>query len=216
MTELLRNSSATTFLHHSEFIIPEMPPKTQSLADFKIPKGSNSTREKRNARLTTMPSGRIILGVDPGLHCTGYGVLAIETAPRFLAAGVLKARADAPLPLRLETLFDGMCEVIKTHHPDVVVVEDLFSTYAHPRSALLMAQARGVLLLAAQQSQIPVHSFLPNEIKQVVAGDGHASKEAIQNAVKSRLKLKETPEPSDLADALAIALCFALRQNVNR
>lgn len=193
-----------------------MPPKLQSLADFKIPKGSNSTREKRNARLDAMPSARVVLGVDPGLHRTGFGVLGVEVAPRYLAAGVLTARADAPLPVRLESLFDGLCEVIKAHHPDVVVVEDLFSTYAHPRSALLMAQARGVLLLAAQQSQIPVHSFLPNEVKQVISGDGHASKTAMQNAVKVRLNLKEIPEPHDAADALAIALCFALRQNVNR
>jgi crossover junction endodeoxyribonuclease RuvC len=192
-----------------------MPPKTQSLADFKIPQSRGSSREKREARLSTMPSARVVLGVDPGLHRTGFGVLGIETAPRYLAAGVIRARADAPLPVRLETLFDGLCDAIKAHHPDVVVVEDLFSTYAHPRSALLMAQARGVLLLAAQQSQIPVHSFLPNEVKQVVSGSGHASKATIQNAVKARLKLKELPEPSDLADALAIALCFALRQNVN-
>lgn len=192
-----------------------MPPKTRSLADFKIPQSRASSREKREVRLGNMPSARVVLGVDPGLHRTGFGVLGIETAPRHLAAGVIRARADAPLPVRLETLFDGLCDVIKTHHPDVVVVEDLFSTYAHPRSALLMAQARGVLLLAAQQSQIPVHSFLPNEVKQVVAGNGHASKAMIQNAVKARLKLSELPEPSDLADALAIALCFALRQNVN-
>ena len=190
--------------------------KTQSLADFKIPKANNSSREKRNARMNAMPQARVILGVDPGLHRTGFGVIGIETSPRYLASGVLRARADAELPIRLETLFDGMCEVIETHHPDVVVVEDLFSTYAHPRSALLMAQARGVLLLAAAQSNIPVHSFLPNEIKQVVAGDGHASKATIQNAVQMRLHLKELPEPSDLADALAIALTFALRQNVNR
>lgn len=193
-----------------------MPPKTQSLADFKIPQSRASSREKREARLGDMPSARVVLGVDPGLHRTGFGVLGIETAPRYLAAGVIRAKADAPLPVRLESLFDGLCEVIKTHHPDVVVVEDLFSTYAHPRSALLMAQARGVLLLAAQQSQIPVHSFLPNEVKQVVSGSGHASKATIQNAVKARLRLNELPEPSDLADALAIALCFAVRQNVNR
>jgi crossover junction endodeoxyribonuclease RuvC len=206
---------------HSAFCIltsafPKMPFKSQSLDDFKIPKAKNSSRQKRDARLEKMPQARVVLGVDPGLHRTGFGVLGMETVPRFLGAGVLKAKADAPLPVRLESLFDGLCEVIKTHHPDVVVVEDLFSTYAHPRSALLMAQARGVLLLAAQQSQIPVHSFLPNEVKQVVSGDGHASKEAIQNAVKARLYLKEIPQPHDAADALAIALCFALRQNVNR
>lgn len=153
-----------------------MPPKTQSLSDFKIPKANNSSREKRNARMDAMPSARVILGVDPGLHRTGFGIIGIETLPRCLAAGVLRAKADAELPIRLKTLFDGMCEVIESHHPDVVVVEDLFSTYAHPRSALLMAQARGVLLLAAAQSGIPVHSFLPNEIKQVIAATATPAK----------------------------------------
>lgn len=191
--------------------------RTQTLDEFKKTSGQKkSSLEKRQARIDSMPSARVVLGVDPGLHRTGYGVVGVEVAPRHLAGGVLTARADAPLAVRLETLFDGLCEVIKAHHPDVVVVEDLFSVYQHPRSALLMAHARGVLLLAAQQSKVPVHSFLPTEVKQVIAGDGHASKAAIQNAVKVRLQLSALPEPSDLADALAIALCFALRQNVNR
>ena len=71
-------------------------------------------------------------------------------------------------------------------------------------------------MLAAAQAGVACHSFLPNEVKQVIAGDGHASKAAMQNAVKSRLNLKQIPEPHDAADALALALCFALRQNVNR
>jgi crossover junction endodeoxyribonuclease RuvC len=200
-----------------------MPPKVQSFDALQTAvkeKGSpfmrTSSREKRNARLSTLPPSRVVLGVDPGLHRTGWGVVGIEVGPRHFASGVLKAKADAPLEVRLETLHRGLCQVIETYHPDVVVIEDLFSVYAHPRSALLMAHARGVLMLAAQQAGTPVHSFLPTEVKQVIAGDGHASKAAMQNAVKARLQLKEIPEPHDAADALALALCFALRQNVNR
>jgi crossover junction endodeoxyribonuclease RuvC len=198
-----------------------MPPKTQSFAQLReaaknASSSRDSSRARRQGRLDALPDARIVLGIDPGLHRTGYGLIKNEGTMRYLACGVIKARADAPLPLRLESLFDGLCDLVKQHRPDMVVIEELFSTYAHPRSALLMAHARGVLLLAAQQASVPVHSFLPNEVKQVIAGDGHASKAAMQTAVKSRLGLSEVPEPHDAADALALALCFALRQNLPR
>lgn len=211
-----------------------MPPKVKSFLELQTAVKANgslllrtSSRERRAQRLSTLPPAGVILGIDPGLHRTGYGVLSVmsseEHAPKnvhhssfiahhFVDAGVLTARADAPLPSRLKSLHDGLEKVLAKHQPDVVVVEELFSTYAHPRSALLMAHARGVLLLAAEQAGVPVHSFTPNEVKQVIAGAGHANKAAMQNAVKSRLKLKQIPEPHDAADALALALCLALRQ----
>jgi crossover junction endodeoxyribonuclease RuvC len=197
-----------------------MPPKVQSFIAAVNEKDSPfhrmASRARRSERLSTLPPSRVVLGVDPGLHRTGWGVVGIEVGPRHFASGVLKPRANAALEERLETLHHGLSQVIETYHPDVVVIEELFSMYAHPRSALLMAHARGVLMLAARQAGVAVHSFLPNEVKQVIAGDGHAGKTAMQNAVKSRLKLKEIPEPHDAADALALALCFVLRQNVNR
>jgi crossover junction endodeoxyribonuclease RuvC len=183
-----------------------------------LEKSANGSVTRRAQRLEKMPAARLILGIDPGLHRTGYGLIQLpESSKRngtiqMIEAGFLKAKANDPLPVRLETLFNGLCEVVLETQPDVVVVEELFSTYAHPRSALLMAHARGVLLLAAQQSKVPVHSFLPNEVKQVIAGNGHATKAAVQAAVKARLKLAAIPEPPDVADALAIALCFAARQ----
>jgi crossover junction endodeoxyribonuclease RuvC len=176
---------------------------------------------------------RLIVGVDPGLHVTGYGVIEVQggaspastshpavrcasvSALRLIEGGVLKAKANDSLPLRLQTLHDALTDVLREHKPDVVVVEELFSTYAHPRSALLLAQARGVLVLAAQQSGAAVHSFTPNEVKQVVAGNGHATKAAVQSAVRSRLKLAAPPHPADVADALALALCFAARQELS-
>ena len=186
--------------------------KTQAF-DAELLKNGGSVA-RRAQRLDNLPIARLILGVDPGLHRTGYGLVRTQNngRPQFIEAGFLKAKANDPMPVRLKTLFDGLCEVIQEFEPEVVVIEDLFSTYQHPRSALLMAHARGVFLLAAQQSNVPVHSFLPNEVKQVIAGNGHATKAAMQAAVKARLKLAAIPEPPDVADALAIALCFAARQ----
>ena len=182
--------------------------RSENHAEFAV-----GSQTKRAQRLEKLPLASLILGIDPGLHRTGYGLIELRSGKAvMIEAGFLKAKATDSLPRRVQTLYDGLCEIVTEYKPDVVVIEELFSTYAHPRSALLMAHARGVLLLAAQQSSIPVHSFLPNEVKQVIAGNGHASKRAVQAAVKARLKLAAVPEPPDVADALAIALCFAARQ----
>lgn len=174
---------------------------------------------RRIERLQSAGAAHRILGIDPGLHITGYGVIELGENRRsaiadlkLLEGGVLRAKATDTLPRRIETLYDGLCEILKEHSPDVVVIEELFSTYAHPKSALLMAHARGALMLAAQQSGATVHSFLPNEVKQCLTGNGHATKSAMQQAVRARLRLAAPPNPPDVADALAIALCFADRQ----
>lgn len=187
---------------------------------------------RRARKLSGQPIARRILGVDPGLHRTGYGVIEIpeneflQTAtgprarslamvtPQLVEGGVIRARADDPFPLRLQTLHDGLREVLSEHAPEVVVIEDLFSTYAHPRSALLMAHARGVLMLAAQEAGVRVHTFTPNEVKQVVTGNGHAAKPQVQSAVRARLKLNSPLNPPDVADALALAICYAQRQEL--
>ncbi|HVF11389.1 MAG TPA: crossover junction endodeoxyribonuclease RuvC [Abditibacteriaceae bacterium] len=184
--------------------------------------GRADSTSRRIARLNHLPPASRVLGVDPGLHRTGYGVIEIRNAkletrnPQLIEGGVLKARASDDLAERLQTLYDALCEVLAEHQPDVMVIEELFSTYAHPRSALLMAHARGVMLLAAQQAHVAVHHFLPNEVKQVLTGNGHATKRAMQAAVRTRLSLASAPEPADVADALACALCFAARQSVAR
>ena len=176
---------------------------------------AGASAQRRAQKLAGLPAAERILGIDPGLHRTGYGI--IECAPnalKLVEGGILRARADDPFPKRLQDLHDGLAQVLREVRPDIVVIEDLFSTYAHPRSALLMAHARGVLMLAASEANLPVHSFTPNEIKQVVTGNGHATKTNVQAAVKARLKLAATLHPPDLADALAIAICFALRKDV--
>ena len=174
---------------------------------------AGASAQRRAQKLAGFDLAQRVLGIDPGLHRTGYGI--IECAPdalKLVEGGVLRARADDPFPRRLQDLHDGLAEVLREVQPDIVVIEDLFSTYAHPRSALLMAHARGVLMLAASEADLEVHSFTPNEVKQVVTGNGHATKTNVQAAVKARLRLKATLHPPDLADALAIAICFALRQ----
>jgi len=175
---------------------------------------SDSSLQRRVKRLQGEPVATRVLGIDPGLQRTGYGLIDIEEGGtiRLVEGGVLKARADDPFPQRLQTLFDGLTEVLQEHAPAAMAIEDLFSTYSHPKTAILMGHARGVLMLAAQRAIVPVYSFMPNEIKQVVAGNGHASKSSMQGAVRSRLRLLAPPNPPDVADALAIAICFALRQ----
>lgn len=190
--------------------------RTRSLSPSLAPRTSSVVERAR--RLSGLASSERILGVDPGLHRTGYGLISCSDSgvPKLLEGGVLRAKANDPFPKRLQDLHNGLSEVLAEHKPDIVVVEDLFSTYAHPRSALLMAHARGVLLLAAQEANITVHSFTPNEVKQVVAGNGHAPKSSIQAAVKARLQITATLHPPDLADALAIALCFAMRRDMGQ
>jgi crossover junction endodeoxyribonuclease RuvC len=196
-----------------------MPPRTQT-----FPRPSQATKPlqrrdsstlRRVRSLQGMPTAVRVLGVDPGLHRTGYGLIDVEDGGRTLKlveGGVLRAIADDPFAQRLQTLFDGLTEVLQEHAPSAMVIEDLFSSYRHPRAAILMGHARGVLMLAAQRAIVPVHSFMPNEIKQVVTGNGHASKSSMQQAVRARLRLAAPPHPPDVADALAIAICFAVRQ----
>jgi crossover junction endodeoxyribonuclease RuvC len=207
-----------------------MPPRTQSISTVNWQERARAGSTVRRARrLHGLPVARRVLGVDPGLHRTGYGVIEMADAgwqsgtfrtpgqayakPKLIEGGVLRANANDEFPKRLQSLHDALREVLKEHAPDVMVIEDLFSTYAHPRSAILMAHARGVLMLAAQEAGVAVHAFMPNEVKQVIAGNGHATKSAMQQAVKTRLGLNAAPNPPDVADALAIALCFALRQS---
>ena len=151
--------------------------------------------------------GSRILGIDPGLQVTGYAV--IEDGPRVCEAGVIRTNEDGEKELapRLRALFDGLAEVIEQFRPSVVVVEQLYAHYDHPRTAILMAHARGVIFLAAAQKSLPVVSYNATRIKKTVTGNGRASKEQVQRTVQRELNLARLPEPPDVADALAAALC---------
>jgi crossover junction endodeoxyribonuclease RuvC len=158
-----------------------------------------------------MTTASRILGIDPGLNLTGYAVLeAGERGPRVLEAGVVRGdegRTKAEMAVRLKNLYDGIVEVLEQYHPGVMVVEQLYAHYDHPRTAILMAHARGVIFLAGGQRGIPVISYNATRIKKTVTGSGRAGKAQIQRAVQRELGLAKPPEPPDVADALAAALC---------
>ena len=155
-----------------------------------------------------------ILGIDPGLQRTGYGVVEVPDgagAPRLLEAGVVRTSADDPLEARLAELAAGLATVFADFRPDAVAIEELYSHYAHPRTAILMGHARGVAYLAAAQAGAAVTSYASTHIKKALLGSGHASKEQMQRAIQSQFGLRKAPEPPDVADALAVALCHAHR-----
>jgi crossover junction endodeoxyribonuclease RuvC len=152
-----------------------------------------------------------VLGVDPGLQVTGYAVLeGRPRGPRVLEAGIVRGaegRATTDLAQRVRNLYDGIVEVLEQYRPTAVAVEQLFAHYQHPRTAILMAHARGVIFLAAAQRGLPVQSYNATRIKKTITGNGRASKEQVQRTVQRELGLPQLPEPPDVADALAAALC---------
>ena len=152
----------------------------------------------------------VILGVDPGLAVTGYG--AIEGGagePRLVEGGVIRTDAKAPLEVRLATISSGVREVIAACDPEVMVVEKVHSKYKHPRTAILMGHARGVICLAAAENGLTLESYTASQVKKATTGNGNASKEQVQRMVQQLLRLPEVPRPNDVADALALALCEA-------
>jgi crossover junction endodeoxyribonuclease RuvC len=152
-----------------------------------------------------------ILGLDPGLQVTGYGVLEpTAQGPRVCEAGVVRSgdeRATPDMARRVRLLYDGIVEVLDQWRPTVMVVEQLYAHYDHPRTAILMAHARGCFFLAGAQRGLEVLSYAPTRVKKTVTGHGRASKEQMQNAIMRELNLAKLPEPHDVSDALAVALC---------
>ena len=152
----------------------------------------------------------VVCGIDPGLGTTGYAVLRYRGDKATIAdAGTCRFDEREPLPRRLVALEQDIVSVLGEHHPDVVAVEELYSHYQHPRTAILMGHARGVILLAAARSALEVRSYAATQIKRFLTGNGRAAKALVQRAVRVALGLAELPEPPDVADALAIAMCCA-------
>ena len=150
-----------------------------------------------------------ILGIDPGLNITGYGVLEITTARqiKLCEAGVVRGKTRGDLTARVHEIHTGVCEVIASLQPAAMALEQLYSHYKQPRTSILMGHARGVICLAAAQAGIPVIHYSATQIKKVLTGNGRAPKTQMQQAIQRELHLPEVPEPADVADALAIALC---------
>lgn len=152
------------------------------------------------------------MGVDPGLGITGYGVIeANGSHVGLVEGGTIKSPPRKPLPDRLGTLFEDLNEALEQHNPDLIIVEELYAAFGHPRTAIQMAHARGVILLAAQRQAIPVVGYPASEVKRMLTGSGRAGKAQIQRVVAQRLRLRKPPQPADVADALALALCHAAR-----
>lgn len=148
-----------------------------------------------------------ILGIDPALRTTGYGLVEVKSGKvRLIDAGVIRCAVDRPLEQRLKELYTGVIELIEEHQPDCVAIEELYSHYERPTTAILMGHARGVIFLAGANSSLPVHTYAATAVKKTLTGNGHAPKGQIQQAVKLQLGMKHTLEPSDVADAVAIAL----------
>ena len=152
-----------------------------------------------------------ILGIDPGLQITGYGVLDwMPIRPVLVDGGVIRLKPKTPLADRLVELESELDALLEEHRPDVCAVEQLYSHYAHPRTAILMGHARGVILLLARKRGIQLEQFAANRVKQSLTGHGHASKGQVQRAVQSQWNLPKLPEPPDVADALAVAFCCGM------
>jgi crossover junction endodeoxyribonuclease RuvC len=154
-------------------------------------------------------SRRRILGIDPGLHVTGYGVLeGGPLRPIVCEAGVIRpGSAKSDMASRVLAVHEGVSEIIEQFRPAAVAVEQLYAHYKHPRTAILMGHARGVIFLAAAEHSIPVISYNATRIKKTITGSGRASKEQMQRTIQRELGLAKAPEPPDVADALAAALC---------
>jgi crossover junction endodeoxyribonuclease RuvC len=149
-----------------------------------------------------------VLGIDPGLGCTGYALVDQDGAaePALVEAGAIRSREKDPLPERLVQIHREIAELVREFRPDVLALEDLYSEYRFPRTAILMAHARGAICLAGAQGGVPVWSYPARQVKVAVVGHGAASKEQVQQMVARLFRLAKVPTPNDVADAMAIAL----------
>lgn len=174
-----------------------------------------SLQPRTTARPGVAPR-ELVLGIDPGLQRTGYALLAPAPAPqdaRLIEAGVIRLRREQPLAERLIELENSLQTLIQTHRPSTLTCEELYAHYKHPRTAILMAHARGVILALGARSGLELLSVAATNVKKLLTGSGRAGKRQVQLAVAATLRLPTIPEPNDVADAIAIALCgLRLRQ----
>lgn len=149
-----------------------------------------------------------MLGIDPGLNRTGYAIIErTNAAPKLREGGLIRSTPKLPLAMRVLELGHGLREVIEEFQPNVLAIEQVFSTAKYPKTAILMAHARGALLYAAADAGLTVMHYTPTQIKRLLTGSGHATKEQIQRAIRHELNLDRILEPNDVSDACAVALC---------
>jgi crossover junction endodeoxyribonuclease RuvC len=149
-----------------------------------------------------------ILGIDPGLRVTGFGVIdKTGSALRYVTSGCVRTDSELSMPQRLRLILDALGEIIREHRPAQVVVEEVFVN-VNPQSTLLLGQARGTAICAAVLAGLPVAEYTAMQVKQAVVGNGHAEKAQVQAMVMRLLRLPGSPS-ADAADALACAICHA-------
>ena len=149
-----------------------------------------------------------ILGVDPGISITGFSIIESKKSQSYLSAyGTVKPNQKDSLPKRLNYLFEEMNKILDQFNPDILSVEDAFYS-KNVKSAMVLGQARGAVILAAAQANIPIFEFAPRKVKMAVCGNGAASKEQVAYMVTKILKLKVQPKPLDVSDAMAVGLCY--------
>jgi crossover junction endodeoxyribonuclease RuvC len=163
--------------------------------------------------VTSPAPGLRIVGIDPGLNITGYAV--VDRSPRgivLVEAGMIRGRSRGDMPARLREVHEGVSDVLRTFQPAAMAIEELYSHYERPRTAILMGHARGVICLAAAQAEVPAVSYSATQIKRLLTGNGRAPKSQMQRAICHEFGLAAPPEPPDVADAMALALCHLFLQ----
>ena|SRR3989338_2954142 len=151
-----------------------------------------------------------ILGIDPGLGITGYGLIEADgNNVSLIEAGIIRSNAKDKMGKRLADIYKKIIGLIKDTMPEAVVLEELYSHYKHPRTSILMAHGRGAICLAVEHQNVRLINYPTTKIKKAITGRGRASKEQMQRTVASLLGLKKPPEPVDVTDALALAITHA-------
>lgn len=155
-----------------------------------------------------------ILGIDPGTRITGYGCVSLADGaiePDLIEGGTLNFKSTESLEDRIRQLYDDVVELIDSLKPERLAIEKLYAHYKHPRTAIMMGHARGVIILAGKQAGLAIDNLPSTEVKKSITGYGHASKEQIQQAIAVQCRLDAPPSPPDVADAIAIAIVSARR-----
>ena len=151
----------------------------------------------------------IILGIDPGYAIVGYGVIEYKNNHfSVIDYGAILTDAGTPFNIRLEKIYDGLCDIITRHRPEAMAIEKLFYNN-NAKTVIDVSQARGVIMLAAQKNMVPAFEYTPLQVKQSVVGYGRAEKKQVQEMTRRILALEKVPKPDDTADALAMAICHA-------
>ena len=151
----------------------------------------------------------IILGIDPGIAIVGWGVIEYnQNRFRTIAYGAVTTEAGLDVEVRLQTVYRELCEIIDCYKPDAMAVEELFFN-TNITTGIAVAEARGVILLAAIEHGVPISEYTPLQVKSAIVGYGRADKKQVMTMVTSLLRLKSVPKPDDTADALAAAICHA-------